>query len=89
MATRTEIMQQLERLVPIVERVHGDNHKELHDVSLLFEELEGYYQSDRFDETSEIFEKLKHVTNNYQLPEDACQGYQELYSLLQQLEQRE
>ena len=74
-----EIITELNKILPVVERVHGDHHPELHEVHSLYKQL-------LENPSKEIFEKLRAVTNNYTLPEDACPTYEKTYRDLQLLE---
>ena len=74
-----EIIKNLNKILPVVERVHSDHHPELHQVAALYAELK---QNPR----REVFDKLRDVTNNYALPEDACQAYTKVYNMLEELD---
>lgn len=62
-----------------VERVHNDHHPELHQVAALYAEL-------KQNPSREVFDKLRDVTKNYTLPEDACQAYTKVYNMLEELD---
>ena len=70
-----EIIKNLNKILPVVERVHSDHHPELHQVAALYAEL-------KQNPSREVFDKLRDVTKNYTLPEDAFQEYTMLYKLL-------
>ena len=79
----------LGQYVPIVARVHGKSHPEFFDVQKLFDTL-----AKKIKETgaevpalSEEFEKLRKITNNYSVPDDVCESYEAVYSMLAELDQ--
>lgn len=74
-----EIIQTLDKILPVVERVHGDHHPELHRVAEL-------YRQWRADPAAEIFPRLREATGNYAVPQDACPTYEKTYQLLAQLD---
>lgn len=74
-----ETIQTLNKILPVVERVHGEHHPELHQVATLYNEL-------REKPSAEIFMKLREVTNNYKTPDDACPTYDKTYRLLEELD---
>ncbi len=74
-----ELIETLNKILPVVERVHGEAHPELHEVVVLYQEL-------LKTPSKEIFEKLRKVTHNYTLPEDACPAYTKTYQSLEKLD---
>ena len=64
-----EIIKNLNKILPVVERVHSDHHPEL-----------------KQNPSREVFDKLREVTKNYTLPEDACQAYTKVYNMLEELD---
>lgn len=75
----TEIMETLNKILPVVERVHSEHHPELHQVAVLYNEL-------KKEPSVETFEKLREVTGNYAVSEDACPTYEKTYQLLEALD---
>lgn len=69
----------LNKILPVVERVHGEHHPELHQVAALYEEMKN-------TPSEEIFRKLREVTQNYAVPADACPTYAKTYRLLEALD---
>ena len=53
-----EIIKNLNKILPVVERVHSDHHPELHQVAALYAEL-------KQNPSREVFDKLRDVTKNY------------------------
>lgn len=77
--------ERLEQFTPIVDRVHGDNHPEFHDVKAQWDsilEKTNEAGSDKPDLDSE-FSKLREVTNNYTVPSDVCESYEAVYNMLE------
>lgn len=74
-----EIIKNLNKILPVVERVHSDHHSELHQVAALYAEL-------KQNPSREVFDKLRKVTKSYTLPEDACQAYTKVYNMLEELD---
>ena len=76
--TDQNIAQAVE-MAPLIERVHGENHPELTRVRELTLALPGADQLRR----AELFEELRAVTQNYALPDDACEAYTTTYQSLE------
>ncbi|MCF0107234.1 MAG: iron-sulfur cluster repair di-iron protein, ric [Holdemanella sp.] len=74
-----EIIKELDKILPVVERVHSDVHPELHEVAKLYTAL-------KENPRSETFEKLRTVTSNFTAPDDACPTYKKAYAHLSTLE---
>lgn len=75
-----EIVTELNKILPVVERVHSDHHPELHKVAMLYQKLLKNPDAD-------IFFKLRDVTDGYKVPEDACPTYRKVYEDLAMLDQ--
>lgn len=75
---------QLEKFVPVVDRVHGGSHPEFHDVKRVWETINmktkvaGNTKPDLTDE----FKELREITNNYLVPSDVCETYEWVYNVL-------
>ena len=74
------IVKELDKILPVVVRVHGEHHPELHQVAKLYADL-------KETKSREILEKLRQVTDHYRAPEDACPTYQKTYQDLLILDQ--
>ena len=74
-----EIIKELDKILPVVVRVHGENHSELEKVAKLYAQL-------KENPTQEVFEQLRQVTNNYQAPADACPTFNKTYADLKELD---
>ena len=76
--TDQNIAQAVE-LAPLIERVHGENHPELTRVRELTLALPAADEARR----AGLFEKLRTVTANYALPDDACEAFTGTYQALE------
>ena len=72
----TEIIQELDKILPVVERVHGDHHPELHEVAKLYGELK---------QGADVAAQLREVTGNFTVPADACPTFAKTYKDLEEL----
>ncbi|NMA48314.1 MAG: iron-sulfur cluster repair di-iron protein, ric [Tissierellia bacterium] len=74
----------LEQYVPIVDRVHGANHPEFHEVRRVFDVLIKKTKAARTGKPklNEEFAKLREITNNYTVPSDVCESYEAVYTML-------
>jgi iron-sulfur cluster repair protein YtfE (RIC family) len=79
----------LEQYVPIVARVHGDNHPEFHEVRKLFETINEKTKRARSEkpELSEEFARLREITGNYTVPGDVCESYAAVYNMLAEVDE--
>lgn len=80
--------KRLEQYVPIVDRVHGDNHPEFHDVKKLFDTINEKTKAaeSQKPEINEELSKLREITNNYTVPGDVCESYEAVYNMLADIE---
>lgn len=79
----------LEQYVPIVARVHGKNHPELHEVHQIFNviiEKTNAIDTEKPD-LNEAFIKLREVSNNYTVPDDVCESYETVYKMLAEVDE--
>lgn len=74
-----DAIKTLNKILPVVERVHGEHHPELHQVAALYNEL-------KEAPSAEVFRRLREATGNYTVPEDACPTYATAYRLLEALD---
>lgn len=81
-------MERLEQFVPIVERVHGKNHPEFFKVHTLFNQLNKKVQETKNEDAvlHEEFRQLREVTNHYEIPNDVCESYAAVYTMLKDLD---
>ncbi|HCG62515.1 MAG: iron-sulfur cluster repair di-iron protein, ric [Spirochaetes bacterium GWC2_52_13] len=78
----------LEQYVPIVARVHGDNHPEFHEVRAVFDVLVGKLRNAGAEkpELHEEFSRLREISHNYRVPQDVCETYEAVYQMLGELD---
>lgn len=72
----------LEKMTPIVARVHGDGHPELAEVRDIFKNINDKVQTSEDADLKQDFEQLRSVTCNYEVPADGCEAYITTYELL-------
>lgn len=80
-----EILQQLNLFVPVVNKVHGKNHPEFNDVKRNYEVINSKLNANNFNLKDE-FINLRKITNSYQIPNDVCESYEAVYSMLEKLD---
>jgi regulator of cell morphogenesis and NO signaling len=82
-------LKKLEQLIPIVDRVHGGNHPEFHEVRELFGLIlnkTNVSKTGKPNIDEEIY-KLRELTANYKVPSDVCESYEEVYIMLAKLDE--
>lgn len=80
--------ERLGQFTPIVDRVHGDNHPEFHEVKALWDTIQEKTEaagSDKPDLDVE-FSQLRDVTNHYAVPNDVCESYEAVYNMLEEVD---
>ena len=83
-----QYFKKLELYIPVVERVHGENHPEFYDVRKLFDQIAqkiGNLSKDK-PKLDGVFKELRKITDNYTVPEDVCESYQAVYEMLAELD---
>lgn len=80
--------KRLEQYVPIVGRVHGDNHPEFHEVRKVFEDIIRKSKEAGVEkpELNEEFSQLRQITDNYKVPGDVCESYEAVYNMLEEVD---
>ncbi|HHT03032.1 MAG TPA: iron-sulfur cluster repair di-iron protein, ric [Bacteroidales bacterium] len=80
--------KRLEQYVAIVDRVHGANHPEFHDVRKVFETIIKKSKEARVEkpELNEEFSQLRQITDNYKVPGDVCESYEAVYNMLEEVD---
>ncbi|TFZ41668.1 iron-sulfur cluster repair di-iron protein, ric [Soehngenia longivitae] len=81
---KEKYFKKLEQLIPIVDRVHGGNHLEFHEVRKVFNIIlkkinESEAEKPNLDDE---FNKLSEITHNYEVPGDVCETYESVYNML-------
>ncbi|MDD4113819.1 MAG: iron-sulfur cluster repair di-iron protein, ric [Herbinix sp.] len=81
-------LKRLEQYVPVVDRVHGNNHPEFHRVRDLFEVINQKSKKAGADklELANEFNRLREITDNYSVPDDVCESYEAVYNMLSELD---
>jgi len=79
----------LAQYVPIVARVHGDNHPEFHEVHKLFETITQKTKAAGAEkpDLKEDLARLREITDNYTVPADVCESYEAVYKMLAEVDQ--
>ncbi|PKL11207.1 MAG: iron-sulfur cluster repair di-iron protein, ric [Spirochaetae bacterium HGW-Spirochaetae-4] len=85
---RGSYLKTLEQYVPIVARVHGDNHPEFHEVRAVFDVLVGKLRNAGAEKPMllEEFARLREITHDYRVPQDVCETYEAVYQMLGELD---
>ena len=80
--------RKLKLFMPIVERVHGKNHPEFHEVRNLFDTITKKIKKAGSEkpELSEEFAKMRKITDNYTVPHDVCESYAAVYKMLAEVD---
>ncbi|MDK2859154.1 MAG: hypothetical protein PWP25_340 [Sphaerochaeta sp.] len=86
---KKEYLNVLKQYIPIVDRVHGSNHPEFHEVRRIFENMNKQMeQADvKSTELQEFFSQLRRSTQDYRIPEDVCESYEAVYRMLSELDE--
>ena len=85
----SNLIRTLKQYVPVVARVHGAHHPEFHEVQTLFNAIaaktkaKGSLKPDMTEE----FARLRVITDHYTVPEDVCESYEAVYSMLAELDE--
>lgn len=80
-----EMEEELQMIVPIVARVHGDAHPEFHEVKAIYDEIHENIDNDSYS-FNEPFRRLRDITDNYKIPNDVCGTYEKVYKSLEDLD---
>jgi iron-sulfur cluster repair protein YtfE (RIC family) len=85
---KAKYFKTLGQYVPIVARVHGKNHPEFYDVQKLFDALAKKIKEagPGVPDLNEEFAKLREITSGYTAPNDVCESYEAVYSMLGELD---
>ncbi|MCF0110201.1 MAG: iron-sulfur cluster repair di-iron protein, ric [Erysipelotrichaceae bacterium] len=77
-----ERIAQLDKILPVVVRVHGDNHPELAEVGTLYKALREAWDNKDEAAAKKCLGELEKVTEGFSVPADACPTYEKTYRLL-------
>ena len=84
--TMSKHLEKLVKFVPVVARVHGEEHPEFHDVKAVFDAMHEQFNQDNLN-MDDYFKQLRTITNHYEVPHDVCETYAAVYHMLQDLDQ--
>ena len=86
--TKKRYFKTLGQYLPTVERVHGGNHPEIHEVRSIFEVIVRKTQEagSQKPELHEEFTKLREITHGYSVPRDVCESYEAVYRMLGEID---
>lgn len=86
---KTKHFQTLEQYVPIVARVHGKSHPEFYNVQKVFSAIsEKTKEADsKIPELNKEFSALRKITKDYTVPNDVCESFEAVYTMLAELDQ--
>lgn len=78
----------LELYVPVVARVHGGSHPEFHEVRRIYDRISAKIKGAETQQPmlDQEFQQLRHITDNYSVPEDVCESYEAVYDMLAELD---
>lgn len=81
-------LKTLEQYVPVVAKVHGENHPEFYQVRKVYDEFAKKVKDAGVEkpDLKEEFVKLREITDNYTVPGDVCESYEAVYNMLAELD---
>ena len=83
-----ELVQELDKILPVVVRVHGENHSELAEVGELYAKLREAMDAGNNQDAKTYMQQLRKVSKDFVVPSDACPTYAKTYADLVALEQQ-
>lgn len=85
---KADHLEKLKLYVPVVARVHGNDHPEFHDVHEAYNRLMEKMENEGAEKPTldEEFEDLRRITSNYTIPDDTCESYEAVYNMLSDLD---
>lgn len=86
--TTKQHFKTLQQYIPIVDKVHGNNHPEFHTVRLIFQQMLKKVESENTADLNikEEIQALQQITNNYTIPTDVCESFAAVYKLLNEVD---
>lgn len=81
-------LDRLEQYVPVVAKVHGGHHPEIHEVRTLFIEVNKKIRQAEADapDLEKEFLALRRITEEYTVPGDVCESYEAVYNMLEEID---
>ncbi|MGD9887505.1 MAG: iron-sulfur cluster repair di-iron protein, ric [Bacilli bacterium] len=85
---KAQYWKPLTMYVPVVNRVHGQNHPEFHEVFRLFNSMNEKVKTTHSPilNLEEEFASLRRITNHYLVPDDVCETFAAVYQMLEALD---
>lgn len=85
---KARYLKKLALYVPVVDKVHGSNHPEFHEIRALAEVIIAKSNTAGVEKPmlEEEFIRLRALTGNYHVPGDVCESYEAVYQMLEQLD---
>lgn len=76
--------EKLDLFTTAITRAHGDNHPEAFEVRELFETMASKVKDAGANkpDLDQEFIQLRHITDNYTIPDDVCETYASVYNML-------
>lgn len=79
-------LDELNKILPVVQRVHGGNHPELSRVGEIYTDILNGIKSGKSSEGMvKLLDELKSITGSFMAPADACATFCRTYELLAKL----
>lgn len=79
-------VKELNKILPVVQRVHGGNHPEIYRAGEIYTEiLNGMKLGKRSVEMIKLLNELRSITGNFTAPADVCATFCRTYELLAKL----
>ena len=81
--------EKLNLFVPVVARVHGNDHPEFHDVHKVYNKINEKMEAAGSEKPmlEEEFKELRRITDNYTIPEGTCESFEAVYNMLSELDE--
>jgi len=73
-----------ENLFPVIERIENGDELTNEEAETVHDHLDGYVKE--HDETAERLERIRQLSDGYEVPDDACMSYRVMLSRLEDLE---
>ena len=74
--------EKLDLFTTAITRAHGKNHPEAFDVREIYTDIQNKTEESEHPNLDAEFSKLRKVTNDYTIPEDVCETYAAVYTML-------
>ncbi|GAA0367785.1 hypothetical protein GCM10008932_19550 [Alkalibacterium iburiense] len=74
--------EKLDLFTTAITRAHGKNHPEAFDVREIYTDIQNKTEESEHPNLDTEFSKLRKVTNDYTIPDDVCETYAAVYTML-------